>query len=96
MSQQALSIGLDVIITLIIAVYGALLSTYSVWASRQEKKRERERARAKASPLHFRFLNSFKPSISVTYSKPVSTRADASAMFIATLQLYSSFLKSTS
>jgi len=40
MSQQAPSIGLDVIITLIIAVYGALLSTYSVWASRQEKKRE--------------------------------------------------------
>jgi hypothetical protein len=31
---------LDVIITLIIAVYGALLSTYSVWASKQEKKRE--------------------------------------------------------
>ena len=40
MSQQAPSIGLDVIITLIIAVYGALLSTYSVWASKQEKKRE--------------------------------------------------------
>lgn len=40
MSQQAPSIGLDVIITLIIAIYGALLSTYSIWASRQEKKRE--------------------------------------------------------
>lgn len=28
------------IITLIIAIYGALLSSYSVWASKQEKKRE--------------------------------------------------------
>ena len=34
------NIGLDVIITLLIAIYGALLSTYSVWASRQEHKRE--------------------------------------------------------
>jgi hypothetical protein len=40
LSQQAPSTGLDVVVALIIAVYGALLSTYSVWASRQEKKRE--------------------------------------------------------
>jgi hypothetical protein len=40
LSQQAPSIQWDVIITLIIAIYGALVSTYSVWASRQEKKRE--------------------------------------------------------
>jgi hypothetical protein len=31
---------LDVVITLLIAIYGALLSTYSVLASRQERKRE--------------------------------------------------------
>jgi hypothetical protein len=34
------NIGLDVIITLLIAIYGALLSTYSVWTARQEHKRE--------------------------------------------------------
>jgi len=30
----------DIIITLIIAVYGAILSTYSIWSERQEHKRE--------------------------------------------------------
>ncbi len=30
----------DIIITLIIAVYGAMLSTYTVWNARQERKRE--------------------------------------------------------
>ena len=40
MSQQAPSIGLDVIITLIIASYGAILSTISIWYTRQEQKRE--------------------------------------------------------
>jgi len=34
------NIGLDVVITLLIAIYGALLSTYSVWTARQEHKRE--------------------------------------------------------
>jgi len=34
------SIGLDVIITLIIASYGAILSTISIWYARQEQKRE--------------------------------------------------------
>jgi hypothetical protein len=37
---MGLNIGLDVIITLLIAIYGALLSTYSVWTARQEHKRE--------------------------------------------------------
>ena len=40
MSQQAPSIGLDVIITLIIASYGAILSTISIWYARQEQKRK--------------------------------------------------------
>ncbi len=34
------SIGWDVAIALIIAVYGAVLSTYTAWAARQEKKRK--------------------------------------------------------
>lgn len=34
------NIGLDVVITLLIAIYGALLSTYSIWTRRQEHKRE--------------------------------------------------------
>jgi hypothetical protein len=38
--NPTISIGWDVIITLIIAIYGALVSTYSVWGSRQEHKRE--------------------------------------------------------
>jgi hypothetical protein len=33
-------IGWDVIITLVIASYGAILSTYSVWSKRKEQKRE--------------------------------------------------------
>jgi len=33
-------IGWDVIITLLIASYGAILSTYSVWSKRKEQKRE--------------------------------------------------------
>jgi hypothetical protein len=33
-------IGWDVVITLLIAIYGALLSTYSVWNARQEHRRE--------------------------------------------------------
>jgi len=37
---MAFNIGLDVVITLIIAIYGALLSTYSIWNARQEHKRE--------------------------------------------------------
>ena len=32
--------GWDIIITLIIASYGAILSTYSIWSKRQEHKRE--------------------------------------------------------
>jgi hypothetical protein len=32
--------GWDIVITLLIALYGAILSTYSIWASRQEHKRE--------------------------------------------------------
>ena len=35
-----ISVGWDVIITLIIAVYGAILSTYMTWNARQEHKRE--------------------------------------------------------
>lgn len=34
------NIGLDVIIALIIATYGAIVSTYSVWNARQQNKRE--------------------------------------------------------
>jgi hypothetical protein len=33
-------IGWDVVITLLIAIYGALVSTYSVWTARQEHRRE--------------------------------------------------------
>lgn len=32
--------NLDIIITLIIAIYGAILSTYTIWNSKQEHKRE--------------------------------------------------------
>jgi hypothetical protein len=32
--------GWDIIITLIIAMYGAILSTYSIWNARQEHRRE--------------------------------------------------------
>ncbi len=35
---------------------------------------------------YLRFLNSFVPSISVTYSKPFSTRLVASLMLLAVLQ----------
>jgi len=40
LSQQPSSIGWDVVITLLIAIYGAVVSTYSIYASRQEHKRE--------------------------------------------------------
>ena len=39
---------------------------------------------------YLRFLNSFVPSIFVTYSKPFSISCVASFMFVAVLQWYSS------
>ena len=35
-----ISVGWDVIVTLLIAVYGAILSSYAIWNARQEHKRE--------------------------------------------------------
>ncbi len=43
-----------------------------------------------------RFLNSFVPSISVTYSKPFSISCVASCMLLAVLQWYSSFSRVSS
>jgi len=42
---------------------------------------------------YLRFLNSFVPSISVTYSKPASISADDSWTFFAILHVHSSFGK---
>ena len=45
----------------------------------------------KKKECYLRFLNSFVPSISVTYSNPFSINVVASVMLIAVLQWYSSF-----
>jgi hypothetical protein len=45
---------------------------------------------------YLRFLNSFVPSISVTYSKPASISDVASLMFVADLHVHSSSLRFSS
>jgi hypothetical protein len=45
---------------------------------------------------YFRFLNSFVPSISVTYWKPASISEVASWMAVAVLQVHSSSLRFSS
>ena len=51
---------------------------------------------AESLTVYFLFLNSFVPSISVTYSKPFSISCVASFRFVAVLQWYSSFSRVSS
>ena len=64
-------------------LYGKNIDKRPVWIEKYNKKMGR-------GVIYFLFLNIFRPSMSVTYSKPISISWVTSCTFLAVLTMYSS------